>query len=209
MATHTHHDEPSSVLSGSHPVLHPPLAPVFVDVTGRRHRLVRRWGLLVASGSLAYLPIVALAALTGPAVPIGGTPHLDAAPTMEIGDQPPALPGAVVALPIAPPAEPAGVEDAPGPEGRSVANPPSHGEPDADTLVPPAPVVVGPMPTPLPAPGLTSAPPPPRPTGEPTDTPSPTAPPPTPDPAVTSTPSPENWTGSVVTGTTLTAFTAR
>ncbi|WP_222864534.1 hypothetical protein, partial [Micromonospora sp. WP24] len=38
--------------------------PVFVDATGRRARLMRWCGVLLAAGTLAYVPIVGVAVLT-------------------------------------------------------------------------------------------------------------------------------------------------
>ena len=52
-----------------------PAKPVFVDLTGVRRRRVERVGLVVATASLTYLPMVASALLPGPAVPALAHPH--------------------------------------------------------------------------------------------------------------------------------------
>ncbi|MEV5695483.1 hypothetical protein [Micromonospora globbae] len=62
--------------------------PVFVDATGRRARLMRRCGVLLAAGALVYVPIVGLAVLTGPSVP-QPAPLLDDETGMETADQAP------------------------------------------------------------------------------------------------------------------------
>ncbi|MFD0784809.1 hypothetical protein ACFQZ8_12945, partial [Micromonospora azadirachtae] len=61
--------------------------PVFVDVSGRRARLMRWCAVLLATGTLAYVPVVGIAVLTGPSVPrLAPSPGDETG--MEIGDQP-------------------------------------------------------------------------------------------------------------------------
>ncbi|MFI7605985.1 hypothetical protein ACIBTV_12755 [Micromonospora sp. NPDC049366] len=134
----------------------PAPAPVFVDVSGRRARLMRWCGVLLSAVALGYVPIVGLAVLTGP--PANRTaPLLDEEAGLETGDQPAAaerplepaivtdLAGADLAPPGHTPAQPARPipVPTPGPEHHDPvpARPPQESTTEPS---PPSPTTVGP-----------------------------------------------------------------
>ncbi|MGS2614133.1 hypothetical protein ACVCAH_06325 [Micromonospora sp. LZ34] len=175
MVVHNHDGEPPTVRTG----VVSAGAPVFVDVTGRRCRLVRRCGLLLGGGSLVYLPLVALAVLSGPTVPAPGSAPRDDAPGLAMGHQPAAPPEMVD--PAAPPFPPA-ADDA---EGEPAAEPPVDAVEPGPRVADP---VTGRRPEPLP-PGPGGGLPLPTPTT--VDPTPPTSPPgPTPTPSATPTTAP-------------------
>jgi hypothetical protein len=180
-------------------------APVFVDVTGRRRRLVRRCGLLLTTGSLIYLPVVAIALLSGPTVPTTGFPVPGDEPPIP-GDEPRVETGDQPGLSWWPFIVPAGPAVTPGDDPQSSLD--SWPIPTTPPPVPP-PGAIGPAPD-GPATGTpsTSAPVPPTPDSLPTSFPAPASEPtltaqptPTLDPA--SAPDPTDVTMPAGTATTL------
>ncbi|MFC3502083.1 hypothetical protein ACFOOK_14080 [Micromonospora krabiensis] len=82
------HDGNSPAVAADSVVPHlPAAAPVFVDATGRRARLMRWCGVLLAAVALVYVPIVGLAVLTGPPAD-RSAPLLDEEAGLATGDQP-------------------------------------------------------------------------------------------------------------------------
>ncbi|RKN29161.1 hypothetical protein D7044_23420 [Micromonospora musae] len=142
--------------------------PIFVDATGRRARLMRWCGVLLAAGTLAYVPIVGVAVLTGPSLP-RSAPLLDDETGMETGDQPPeqvgprALPvsagdesaGPVSALPnealprpsLLPEPEPERDRPVPAPPPPTSDGEPSPPLPSTAAPTPPPPSVAAPSPS--------------------------------------------------------------
>ncbi|MCM0677302.1 hypothetical protein NCC78_21800 [Micromonospora phytophila] len=176
MTAHLHDPSPSTVPQGL-PAADPAIVPVFVDVTGRRHRLVRRCGVLLATGSLVYLPLVAATLLSGAGVPAHRPPLPDDA-RLETSDQPAAMPFEVdgpeanglveeafpapeQAVPLPPE-----VTGRPGPDAPpapvppvavgapSVVPPPSDVPPGGGGTATPAPPVPGPTDSAPPSPGV-------------------------------------------------------
>ncbi|NJP32824.1 hypothetical protein [Micromonospora thermarum] len=181
MAAHIHHHQTPYVPLGTpgRSAGQPVTAPVFVDVTGRRHRLVRLCGLLVAAGSLVYIPLVATAVLPGPAAPYGGSAPADGRSFLAAADQPSVPPGEADVLldPLdAPPAETAPVVETE-PPGR----PPAPVDAPVDRGPDPAPPP--PAPQAMPTPGGPATVPPTNPEPAPPPSPSPTGTPPSPSPS--------------------------
>ncbi|MEU4680980.1 hypothetical protein [Micromonospora sp. NPDC023737] len=161
MVVHIHGGN-SPTLPGRTAASHLPV-PVFVDVSGRRARLMRWGAVLLAAGTLVYVPIVGIAVLTGPAVP-RAAPISGDETGMEIGDQPPEQSGPLVPLVAA------ANEDLAG----SAPEPPNEARPRPSLVPEPAPkphVQIPALPPsrsgkqPSPPPPSTAAPTPPSPSG--------------------------------------------
>ncbi|WP_139338104.1 hypothetical protein [Micromonospora avicenniae] len=137
--------------------------PVFVDATGRRARLMRWCGLLLAAGSLVYVPIVGIAVLTGPSVPrVAPLPGDETG--MEIGDQPPEQGGPLVPHVVAADDELAGAAPTPPNKTRPRPSLMPEPEPRPDEQVPALPPSRSDE-EPSPPPPSTAAPTPPSPSG--------------------------------------------